>query len=301
MKKILALAVATFVALGINAQLLYKISGNKLKQPSYIVGTHHLVDGTFASKIAGLDKAMTDVAQVYGELDNDVMTNPDTLQMMASAMMMPEGKTIKDVLTADEFERLNQFCKTNIGLGLDNEMLFAQLGKLTPSSLVTQFTLILYLKNSKQKFDQQNAIDAFIQKEAKKNGKKCGGLETFNFQIGVLLKSTPMKRQVEQLMCLVDNVEENIKSAEKITQGYLNQDLNMMYEVAQEKHNDLCDSTPEEEDILIYNRNRDWAKKMPKIMSGAPTLFVVGSLHLAGDKGMVALLKNAGYKVEAVK
>ena len=53
--------------------------------------------------------------------------------------------------------------------------------------------------------------------------------------------------------------------------------------------------------LLIDNRNADWAAKMPAIMAAKPTFFAVGAGHLAGPKGVLQLLKDAGYTVEAVK
>ena len=58
MKRILFSAFLLFVALiGIQAQLLWKISGNGLSKPSYIIGTYHLAPASFADSIPGLKKA----------------------------------------------------------------------------------------------------------------------------------------------------------------------------------------------------------------------------------------------------
>mgnify|MGYP006319358759 CR=1 FL=1 len=40
---------------------------------------------------------------------------------------------------------------------------------------------------------------------------------------------------------------------------------------------------------------------MPDIMKAHPTFFAVGAGHLPGDKGLLKLLREAGYTVEAVK
>ena len=42
-------------------------------------------------------------------------------------------------------------------------------------------------------------------------------------------------------------------------------------------------------------------EKMPAIMTEAPTLFVVGAGHLPGDNGVLNLLKQQGYTIEAMK
>lgn len=55
MKRILFSSFLLFVALiGIQAQLLWKISGNGLSKPSYIIGTYHLAPASFADSIPGL-------------------------------------------------------------------------------------------------------------------------------------------------------------------------------------------------------------------------------------------------------
>ena len=40
---------------------------------------------------------------------------------------------------------------------------------------------------------------------------------------------------------------------------------------------------------------------MPGIMKGAPTLFVFSIEKLPGEKGILQLLRDAGYTVEGVK
>lgn len=46
------------LALGVRAQLLWKVSGNGLEKPSYIMGTHHLAPLSITDSIASLPQAM---------------------------------------------------------------------------------------------------------------------------------------------------------------------------------------------------------------------------------------------------
>ena len=71
--------------------------------------------------------------------------------------------------------------------------------------------------------------------------------------------------------------------------------------IREKRKGDQCDALPGEEDVLIYNRNKAWAEKLPAIMKAAPTFVAVGALHLPGEKGLLNLLKRQGYTVEAVK
>lgn len=87
---------------------------------------------------------------------------------------------------------------------------------------------------------------------------------------------------------------------ERLAAAYLAQDLKALAAVMSEKMNNECDSTPEEEEALIYQRNADWAKKLPSILHTASTLVVVGSGHLPGERGLLELLRQAGFDVTPV-
>ena len=281
------------------AQLLYRISGKNLPTPSYIVGTYHLANVAFVDSIPGIRQAMNDTQQVYGELVMDEMMSPDSLALMQQAMMLPEGMTLDKLFTADEMNRLNAYMKEIMGMDMNNPLVAQQMGKMTPSALSTMFSLFSYMKKSGP-IDMQNQFDSYFQKEAVRQGKGVGGLETIAFQIKTLYNGTTLERQKELLMCLVDNVAFMDEMTDGVIRAFYAQDLNAIMEAMDEKMHNSCDGRPEEEDALIYNRNADWVKKMPALMAKKPTLFAVGAAHLPGEKGVLNLLRQAGYKVEGV-
>lgn len=301
MKKTLTFIIALLAASCMNAQILYKITGKDAKGASYIIGTYHLADASFTEKIPGLQTALAETEQVYGEVNMENTMQPASTQKMTAAMMLPEGQTLKTVLTPEQFGKVSAFAKELMGVGLDNDMVFSQLGKMSPRALSTQFTLLLFMKNSTTPFNPANGIDNFFQMQAKQNNKPIGGLETIDFQIETLYKSTPIERQVEELICLVDNKEYNLMMVQEITKAFYAQDLQAIKKAADEKLNNSCDSTPEEEERLIYGRNDNWMKLMPSIMAEKPTFFAVGALHLVGERGMLAQLQKAGYTVTPCK
>ncbi|MBQ2498011.1 MAG: TraB/GumN family protein [Prevotella sp.] len=302
MKKVLTTAlVLALTSMTASAQLLYKISGNGLEKPSYIIGTHHLANVGFVNQINGVTEALTETDQVYGELVWDTMTNIDSLKAVQNAMTLPAGKTIKDYLTPDEYKRLDAFMVAKMGTGLSNPMVASKMGNLTPMALVTQFQLLLYMTKHMGEFDPSSTFDQYFQAQAKKNGLPCGGLETLQKQINVLYTGKPMSRQVEELMCFIDNENFNSQMMEDLTSAFYAQNLETLKQVMDRKLGGKCDSTPEEEDMLINNRNADWVAKMPGIMTSKPTFFAVGAAHLPGDKGVLQLLRNAGYTIEGVR
>ena len=302
MKRTLStLLLAAVFAMGANAQLLYKISGNGLEKPSYIIGTHHLANVGFVDKIPGVKDALTATEQVCGELAWDDVMNPDSLQLLQDKMTLPDGKTLKDVLSDEEYERLDAHLTEAMGVGLSQPQVFAQMGRLKPVAIVTQLQLLHFMRDHMGEFDPSSTFDQYFQAQAKKNGDPCIGLETVAFQADLLYDSTPLDRQKQLLTCFMDNQAFMLKMQNDMTDAYYAQDLDGVQKAMDEKIGNSCDSSPEETAAFIDKRNADWLKKMPAIMAAKPTFFAVGAGHLPGDKGVLRLLRDAGYTVEGVR
>lgn len=300
MKKIILLALVFMSATLANGQILYKISGNGQKKASYIVGTHHLVDETFASQIPGIDKAIKKTKQVYGEVVMSHLMSPDTLQMMQEAMMLPEGTTIKDILDPEHYDKLNELLVDLIGINLENPLLLP-LSRMKPSAIENQIEALIYLKEFPGKFDPNKGIDTYFQNHAIQEKKTVGGLESCKFQIEMLF-STTIEQQVESFNCLLDNLEANKKQLIVLTDAYRKQDAQAIVDAMNMKFGNECDNLSQKElDKILTMRNNNWLAIMPDIMKQAPTLFVVGSAHLLGETGVITFLRKAGYTVEPVK
>ena len=296
----LTFLLAVVAIAGVNAQLLYRISGKGLDKPSYIVGTYHLAPASFADSIPGAQAALDEVEQVCGEVDMAEMQSMEGLQKVMAAMMLPDGKSLSDILTAEELGKLNTFMMETLVADLNNPMVAAQLGKMTPTAIRTQLQMVQYMKMTPG-FDPTAMIDSYFQNVAKAAGKPVVGFESVDFQISVLYTGTPLERQKEQLICMLDNQEYNLMIMKDLTEAYFSQNIDKVLEVTEEKLGNSCDSTPEEDEALIYGRNATWVEKIPAIIGEKPTLFVVGAAHLPGERGVLELLRQKGYTIEGVK
>ena len=301
MKKLVLMGLVALMSLmgGVNAQLLYKISGNGLEKPSYIVGTYHLAPGNFADSIPGLKDAFASCKQIYGELDMQDALSNENRDKLEKAQILPEGTTLSSLLTKEQMDRVNTLMRETIGADMTNPMLAAQFDKMTPMALSTTLTVFAFIKKSPN-FNPMNLLDSHLQLLAQKQGMVIKGLETVDFQVEVLYGSS-LEKQVEELMCVVDNFDDVVEMAEFVTAAYFSQDLDQLLDVTNEEGEGPCASSPESNDNLIYNRNANWVKAMPDIMQQAPTFFAVGAAHLCGDRGVLRLLEQAGYKIEGVK
>ena len=300
MRKILLLAAAIIASITYSqAQILYRISGNGLESPSYIVGTYHLAPSSFADSIPGMRQAVEQTNQVCGELDLMDAFKPENAARMLKAQMLPEGVTLSSLLTAEQLQRLNALLFDVMGSNLNDEAFAAQMDKMTPAALSTTLSLQSYIKRA-ESFNPMELIDNYFQMLALQSGKGVKGFETVDFQMGILFGES-LEKQVNDLMCMVDHFEETDEIVNRITTAYFSQNLKQIEEAMEEESIFDCGTTEKDEDRLINNRNRNWVEVMPDMMAEQPTLFVVGAGHLCGEKGVLKLLEKAGYTVEGVK
>lgn len=293
MKKTLVFMLLLCITLGAQAQLLWKVSGNGLDRPSYVIGTHHLAPLSVKDSIANLQQAIDQTEQVYGEIVMDDANNPEILMKMQQAMMLPADTTLKSFYTQAQYDTIAAVVKNYMGVDL------ALFDKLKPATITTQLSVALAMKSLKE-FNPQEQLDTWFQKQARQAGKKVGSLETIDMQINVLYNSQTLMRQALLLYCTATHIEQGVDQSLRMNQAYMKQNLDELLAIIEEKMGDACDSTPEEISTLIYGRNANWARQFPSIMKQSPTLFVVGAGHLPGPQGLLKLLQKQGYTVEAM-
>lgn len=137
-------------------------------------------------------------------------------------------------------------------------------------------------------------IDKFFLDRAK-GKKKIESLESVEFQFG-LLSSLPEKLQLVALDSALDSATKSPVSMAKIVEAWKSGDG--------EKLSALDDDKPvpelaEFERKLVVDRNPHMADAMEhRLKSGIPALMVVGTAHLIGPEGVVALLRKRGYHVD---
>ena len=86
--------------------LLWEISGNGLKSPSYLFGTMHLLCADDARLSINLKKAIREADRIYFEIDMD-----DLQQMMGAFkyMRMTDNTKLSDLLTKEEYDRVKSY------------------------------------------------------------------------------------------------------------------------------------------------------------------------------------------------
>ncbi|WP_321332798.1 TraB/GumN family protein [uncultured Bacteroides sp.] len=294
MKKNLVILLVACFAFNAHAQLLWKVSGHGLSKPSYILGTHHLASLSIIDSIKGLQSAFDATTQIIGELKISDVQSPTAMQLMQQEMMIQNDTTLQVLFTPEQYGIVNNFTKENLGFDL------SQMPKVKPAFILNNAVVVLYMKHVGN-FKPQEQLDTYFQTKGIEKGKKITALETLNFQFNLLYNGTSLRRQAELLLCELNNVDKLIDDTKKLTTAYMIQDLDGMYKLSEEKEGTSCDPLPGEMEAMITNRNKDWAAKLPALMTADPSFVVVGALHLPGKEGLLNLLKKQGYSIEAVK
>ena len=288
MKRILTILALSLLCLTSNAQLLWKISGNGIKKPSYIVGSHHACTFQYCDSIPGLMKAFEKVDYVIGEYDmvkSQQMTPEETMKLK-SMMMMPADTSFASLFAEDEKAKLDEFLKSKLGVPSD------KLATLKPMAIMitVQNKVIMEVLPDAA---TMTGMDKYMQTFADYKGKGVGGLETMNYQMELLFGGS-LESQADALLEYIDTGKTK-ELITKLTDAYKSQDLDQLWEVFMEQMSKY------DYDNVVTVRNRNWEKQMKELLPKQSTLFVVGVGHLPGEKGMINLLREAGYKVKSVK
>lgn len=260
--------------------LLWKVTGNGLKQPSYLFGTIHITcDATLDQNVLN---ALDATSQLYLELDMD---NPGLQMEMMGGMMMKDGITMSSLVSPEDFALLDKFL-------LENTKISAKMMDRLKPFMITSFLLPGMLDCPME------SVEMELMKVSKAQNEETLGLETVQDQLAVF-DSIPYEEQMAELMETVkDNMAKDKAELNKMLAMYKAKDLNKLLELMDESENTLYN---QHNDVLLANRNKNWIPKIEAIAKEKPTFFGVGAAHLSGEDGVIMLLRKKGYKVEAVK
>lgn len=260
-----------------NNSLLWEISGNGLKENSYVFGTFHLMCKGDILLSEQLKKALTKAGSLYMELDMD---DPSVIMGGLTMINMKGGKKLHDLYTEEQYQKLSKFFKDSLGLSL------SFLESTKPYFLVA----MLYPKMMPCK--TVSGVEEELMKLAKKDKKPINGLETMQFQASVF-DSIPYEEQAKELLKSIDSISAYTKYFDTMVQVYKSQQLPAMEDLFSKSEFGM----EEHQDLLLDNRNKNWVNKLKKIMLKEAVFVAVGAGHLVGDNGLIALLKKEGYTV----
>jgi len=274
--------------------LLWKISGNGLKESSYIIGTSHKVSSLFLDSICGFRIAFNSVTRVVGELSETDLgsTGPEFLEYLKSpAAMMPIDTSYNNIFTELDLERIDSVLFMYSKVKLDK-------AKFLRPNVVKMIILQMVLSSIYTQQPYKESIDSYIINKAKENGKETIGIETVKEQTNIIyIKDSTLNIEAKQLVYFVNHLPDFIQSRKLSRDAFRKQDLNLLEDIFNGNSNKESQT---EDDRILKNRNISWMKKLSTLITEKPTLITVGALHLVGEFGLINQFRKLGYVVNPI-
>lgn len=283
-KRIACLYFFCLLAFGLSAQLCWKITTPGKAVPSFLFGTHHMVEPT---SIPNLDRliALCQAAELFvGELPDD----PQGAQKMLKAVGMP-GRSLRALMSADDYALVAAEIKRT----LDMDLSFFE--EVKPLYIGTVYTMMGHLKALGLK-EQPEPVDGLLRRKAEEKGLPAVGLETVDQQIDILFNSLSLERQVELLVEAVKDTSQTSEKVDALNRAYLAGDLTTLARLGSDE-----DWLPEEKYLMVDQRNLNWAKVLPDLLNRNACFIAVGCLHLVNETGLINQLRLAGFLVEPLR
>jgi uncharacterized protein YbaP (TraB family) len=278
--KFLTIIFFFFVVYFSNAQLLWKISGNGVKQNSYLYGTIHVMPKEKFTISPKIQDAINSSSKMAMEVDLDM--DLKTKIRVAQEMILPNGKTLRNYLSAEEFNRLNTYCLDSLKLKKGKLKKYYRLKPFFFSSVVAQ-----------EQMGEISSYEMEFMKIAKKRKMTMIGLESIEFQMQTINKIT-VEDQAKMLM--QEFGSNPTEQFDDMLNLYLKEDLEGLYKVVSEESNAI----PEFNYNFLEVRNKNWIPVIEKNIASNTFFIAVGAAHLPGENGVIQLLRSKGYSVEPI-
>jgi uncharacterized protein YbaP (TraB family) len=203
---------------------------------------------------------------------------------MMSSMMMKNGVTMKSLVKPDDFKAVDDFLTANVGFSAE------MLNSVKPFMV----TAMLY---PKMLGCDMQSVENELMKIAKTQNEDIIGLETVAEQLAVF-DAIPYQEQMNELVKTAkNNMEADKAELAEMMALYQTENVEAMITFTEKSANVM---TSKYSDLLLYQRNNNWISRMTTIATNKSTFFGVGAAHLGGKNGVIALLRKAGFTVEAV-
>ena len=262
--------------------LLWKVESAS-GQTSHVFGTIHLSD----ARVLALPGPVKQSFEGSGSFVMEVTLDPANLMQLAGRMIYTDGRDLQAVLGPALFQKV---AATAPSTGLPPEML----RYLKPWAVA----LILMMPQS----NGDNVLDDRLYKMAIEQNKGVHQLETVDEQVD-MFDGMPENEQIAMLRNAVDNRERLPKLMERMVDTYLKRDLAALYRISEEDDG-LDPALQRIKTVLMQRlldqRNIRMAERADVLLKNGRAFIAVGALHLYGERGVLALLANRGYRVTRV-
>ncbi|HEY3168001.1 MAG TPA: TraB/GumN family protein [Candidatus Binatia bacterium] len=211
--------------------------------------------------------------------------SPDVAQRVTlEKAVYRDGQTLRQNISQETYQLAEQHAAK---LGIDMRVMAPMKPWFVALTLVA-------IKFQQIGLDPNLGVDHYLAERAKSSGKSTSGLETLEFQIGLLdqMSERDQESLLRETVGELDLLDTNIN---QIVQAWLKgdgQSLEALLLAGMKEY-------PEVHEKIIVDRNRRWVPQIEKILAQSDgAMVVVGAAHLVGKDGVIEMLKARGYRLE---
>lgn len=267
--------------------LLWEITGNGLKKPSYLFGTMH-VSSKQAFHLADSFYLGIQQADVVA-----LETNPESWQ---------EDMTRYD-LESERYQRSRgiDFFSPPGDYLTQSTLKFYKYDKKIERALYSNPSAInnlLYRTygDESNDFEEDTYLDMYIYQCGKRWGKKVAGVEQYAESMKLMAEAyRDAAKEKDRKERSYDN--EGSFSSGRLQEAYRSGNLDWLDSI--NKVNSFSQAFDEK---FLYRRNEIQASNIDSILRTGQSLFVgVGAAHLPGQRGVIEILRASGYRLRPVR
>lgn len=269
------------------AQVLYVISGNSAAHKSYLLATNRLTDIAFADTIPNLFAC-------YGRCDKVItgfaVQDYEALAALRQAALLPDSVRLANFYSEAEYEEIDAALRLTLGMGME------QLGRMKPSYLVELYRA--ELEKRWLGYDESRSMETFFERVAVEEGKPVYGLDEVGETLYMLFDREPFAWQCRELLQIVQYPEREVREERMLLEMYR---YGRLTDIAFRLQSPDNRSTVSYSDYQVYaRRNKEWAKRLRPYLREGKAFITLDAACLGGDDGLIARLREAGYRVRPV-
>ena len=262
--------------------LLWRVT-KKGVAPSHVYGTIHVADPRLGELPARVHKAFEGARSLMLEFLPDAYTKERFLE----AALLPERQTLEEIIGHEDFERALTYLQP---IGLKREFV----NKLKP------WGVLLNLRNPRAEGGAPQ--DALLLELAQARRMPLYQIEGVEEQI-FTFDEFPLDSQVALLKHSLAHRDELLALSERTLEAYLSGDLARIWQLREQFVARYPEIAPHQAIMtkrVVFDRSVVMAFRMQRQLRHGAAFVALGALHLFGDKGVLALLKQDGYRAVRV-
>lgn len=251
----------------------------------YLMGSIHLGKPSMYPLDPDIELAFQVSDHLVVEVDIDALDPLQTQQKMLSLGMYADGDSLTDNITPQTLRKLE---KRMEGYGLEPSYF-----TLFKPWFVALSLTVMQIKQLG--FDENYGIDKYFLGKAR-DRMPILEIESLDEQLSLLAGLPDQELFLEFTLNTLDDTE---KMLDVLLKAWQEGDAATMGQIMISQALEKYPQTRPIYEKIFFERNRNMTQKIQEYLEKEGTYFVVvGAGHLVGEKGIVALLKKAGFEVE---